>query len=497
MLSDFLNIKSKISYFLVYKLDGEVVDPRSGLVDIAHVYTMNNRAYNEYLINTEVSEDKNSYYKIQLLESNGCEKNYWIFRSWGRIGTSRGSSRLRQYVDLSAAKMEFRRLFLQFTGNYFGEEFKKEKGKYNRAEIDYNDGIESAKTTSTTRSKLSKPVQHLVQLLFSKSAMKHMILTFSLDLNKMPLGKLSEKTLNEGVEVLEKISKMIENGSTPFKFEEESNKFYRLVPHNFGEGAVRIIDSQAELEQRIEMIDCLRNIKLTFKFLNEVNGRDIHPTDFNYQHLKTNIEKLDSNSDEFKLLMKYKENGEDKSDNFRIKVENIYKVARHGEDDRFEPYAKFDNRQLLWHGSKLTNFPSILSNGLAISPSGIPSSGENFGKGLYFADMLHKSAQYCFAEKTNNIALALLCQVALGKSEEYFERNDKAKLRAGYHSVKGIGKTQPNPDQMHTRDDGVKIPIGELHTNSSATSFDHNEYVIYEEAQAKLEYIFELKFSDE
>lgn len=492
-----MKIKSKISYSHVLKTDGEVVHPRSGLAGTAHVCTMNNRTYNECLNKAEVSKNMNSYYRIQLLESNGSENNYWIFRSWGRIGTSRGGTNLCQYSDFTAARMVFQRLFFRLTGNYYGEEFEKKRGKYYRVDIDYNDEVNSAKYTCTTRSKLPKPVQHLVQLLFDKSAMKHMILKFSLDLEKMPLGKLSEKQLNEGMKVLENISKMIENGSSTLKFKEESNKFYDFVPHNFGKGAVRIIDSIKELEERIEMINCLRNIKITFKFLNEVNGGDIHPTDFNYQHLKTDIEQLARKSAEFKLLMKYKTNGEDKSDNFKIKVENIYKVARHGEDERSAPYAKFDNRQLLWHGSKLTNFPSILSNGLVISPFGIPSSGENFGKGIYFADMLHKSASYCCAEKTENTALVLLCQVALGKSQEYCERNDKVKLHAGYHSVKGIGKTQPNPDQIHTRDDGVKIPVGEQDINSSASSFSHNEYVIYDAAQVKLEYIFELKFSDE
>ena len=37
-----------------------------------------------------------------------------------------------------------------------------------------------------------------------------------------------------------------------------------------------------------------------------------------------------------------------------------------------------------------------------------------FGKGIYFADMVSKSANYCFASRSNPRGLLLLCEVALG-----------------------------------------------------------------------------------
>jgi len=36
-----------------------------------------------------------------------------------------------------------------------------------------------------------------------------------------------------------------------------------------------------------------------------------------------------------------------------------------------------------------------------------------FGKGIYFADMSSKSANYCFASRTKNIGLVLLCDVCI------------------------------------------------------------------------------------
>ena len=41
-------------------------------------------------------------------------------------------------------------------------------------------------------------------------------------------------------------------------------------------------------------------------------------------------------------------------------------------------------------------------------------TGYMFGKGVYFADMVSKSANYCRTSKQDPQGLMLLCEVALG-----------------------------------------------------------------------------------
>ena len=124
----------------------------------------------------------------------------------------------------------------------------------------------------------------------------------------------------------------------------------------------------------------------------------------------------------------------------------IFKVARDGEEDIFKLSALLGNRKLLWHGSRVTNFAGILSQGLRIAPPEAPSvrsqsgnkswvteviqsrsleaqrpcfflqTGYMFGKGVYFADMVSKSANYCGTTKEDDIGLLLLCDVALGNT---------------------------------------------------------------------------------
>lgn len=99
---------------------------------------------------------------------------------------------------------------------------------------------------------------------------------------------------------------------------------------------------------------------------------------------------------------------------------------------------------LLWHGSRLTNYVGILSEGLKIAPYEAPATGYMFGKGIYFADIVSKSANYCLP-KDNTVGLMLLCEVALG------EMNDKDRadynahnLPADKQSTRGVGKNAPS-----------------------------------------------------
>ena len=84
-----------------------------------------------------------------------------------------------------------------------------------------------------------------------------------------------------------------------------------------------------------------------------------------------------------------------------------------------------------------------------------------FGKGVYFADMSSKSANYCFTSALNNTGILLLCEVALGNMNEKFHADYYASnLPADKHSTKGIGKTAPDPINFVKMSDEVVIPMG-------------------------------------
>jgi len=99
---------------------------------------------------------------------------------------------------------------------------------------------------------------------------------------------------------------------------------------------------------------------------------------------------------------------------YELEVLEVFKVAREGELKRYKPFSKLHNRMLVWHGSRTTNYVGILSQGLRIAPPEAPVTGYMFGKGVYFADIVSKSANYCRTSRSEPIGLMLLCEVALG-----------------------------------------------------------------------------------
>lgn len=80
-----------------------------------------------------------------------------------------------------------------------------------------------------------------------------------------------------------------------------------------------------------------------------------------------------------------------------------------------------------------------------------------FGKGIYFADIASKSANYCLP-KHNSTGLLLLCEVSLGEMNDKFTADYTAQnLPPGKHSTRGVGKFAPKSGETL---DGVFVPNG-------------------------------------
>lgn len=58
----------------IFSVDGGAVDPDSGLEDVAHIFTQGKIKWFAILNKSDIQTDKNSYYKLQLLESDNKKK---------------------------------------------------------------------------------------------------------------------------------------------------------------------------------------------------------------------------------------------------------------------------------------------------------------------------------------------------------------------------------------------------------------------------------------
>ena len=180
-----------------------------------------------------------------------------------------------------------------------------------------------------------------------------------------------------------------------------SNDFYSYIPHDFGfkHMSLFILDTEQKVKQKLEMLQSLEDIQIFTKMIDEGKvAKDINELDSNYLKLKSNIEPLERKTQEFSAIEKYLKNTHAKShSNYKLELVEVFKLQRDEEDKRFR--QDIGNKMLLWHGSRLTNFVGIISQGLRIAPPEAPVTGYMFGKGVYFADMVSKSANYCFTNR--------------------------------------------------------------------------------------------------
>lgn len=142
----------------------------------------------------------------------------------------------------------------------------------------------------------------------------------------------------------------------------------------------------------------------------------------------------------------------------------------------------------------LNRFVSILTNGLKVAPPEAPHTGYMFGKGIYFADVVTKSANYCQTTPTNNIGLMLLCEVKLGNMRKLHVANHKITTipNSKWQSTGGVGMYCP----MEWRAiDGITAPFDKIQRLKQLSSLLYNEYVVYDPSQVKIKYLFRMKFN--
>ncbi|XP_001604917.1 poly [ADP-ribose] polymerase isoform X2 [Nasonia vitripennis] len=483
---------------------GGAVDLDSGLQDYAHVYHRGNgEKFTVTMGITDIQTQKNSFYKMQIYKHDR-ENSFWLFRSWGRIGTIVGGKKCEKN-SLDACIKEFESLYKEKTGNSWSERdsFVKMPNKMHPIDIDHGvDETVEKILESNVESKLNKPVQDLMRLIFDVESMKRAMLEYEIDMDKMPLGKISKKQIQEAYSVLTELLALINNDDNPEQSQliAASNKFYTLIPHSFGLEGPKIIKTEKEIQAKCEMLDTLLEMEIAQEIMRNKKSEstDKNRLDAQYAKLNTDIEPIDKDSDDFKLIEQYVKNTHAHTHwSYELIVEDVFKVKRSGEESRFKPFEKLHNRKLLWHGSRVTNFGGILSQGLRIAPPEAPINGYMFGKGIYFADMVSKSANYCCTNKIDSTGLLLLCDVALGNTYERYSGDCIQKLPNDKHSTWGRGCSMPDPEKSVKLGNGVEVPCGpSIEVKSEKIpSLLYNEFIVYDVAQVKIEYLVRLNFN--
>lgn len=469
----------------------------------AHVYSEGNDVYDVMLNQTNLQFNNNKYYLMQLLEDDRS-KVYSVWFRWGRVGKVGQNSLTQCAADLNKAKDIFKKKFFEKTKNEWEhkETFEKVEGKYDMVFVDYNaeekEKKDSKVETKKQASKLDVKIQSLLELICDLKAMEECVLEMKFDIRRAPLGKLTSEQIRAGYLALSKIEDCLKSTASRQQLLDACNQFYTRIPHDFGLKTPPLIHTEQELKEKIELLEALSDIQIAVKMVENNEDSDENPLDRQYRALHCKMQPLDSACHEYQVIEKYLQSTHAPThSDYTMSVLDIFKVDREGESNNF--LSNLHNRTLLWHGSRLSNWVGILSHGLRVAPPEAPVTGYMFGKGIYFADMSSKSANYCFASQSNHVGLLLLCEVALGDSNELLDADYQANnLPDGKHSTKGLGQTGPDPKNSLTLE-GVTVPMGPgvktgVGKHKSYTLL-YNEFVIYNPAQIQMRYLLRIKFN--
>lgn len=260
-------------------------------------------------------------------------------------------------------------------------------------------------------SNLPSSVKDLIKLIFDMKMINNQMKEIGYDAKKMPLGKLAKGSIMRGYEALKGLMEELKkNKKNMDAINQLSSDFYSEIPHDFGFARMQnfVLDTEKKVKAKLEMLQSLQDIQVFTKLLDQGGVKGVNELDSNYLKLDTTITPLDKDSERYKLLVEYVANTHATTHTaYKLEVEDIFELSKESENKRYR--EDIDNKQLLWHGSRLTNFVGILSQGLRIAPPEAPVTGYMFGKGVYFADMVTKSANYCFTNQMANTGLMLLC----------------------------------------------------------------------------------------
>jgi poly [ADP-ribose] polymerase len=271
-----------------------------------------------------------------------------------------------------------------------------------------------------------------------------------------------------------------------------------------------VIRSTDLLKNELDLLDSLGDMKEAAELMKKdlANAEKLHALDRQFRGLGLEeMSVVNPNGNEFQELAAYLVNTRGATHGVTYQVENIFRIERNGELDRFQK-SRFSSiksdRRLLWHGSRATNFGGILSQGLRIAPPEAPHAGYMFGKGIYLADMSSKSANYCYAYNSGGHALLLLCEAELGKpmyelTNASYEAQEDA-YNNGCVSTWGKGMTGPQKWKdagcVHPSLAGVQMPDTQFlpaDTNVRGAYLQYNEYIAYDIAQVRLRYLFRVR----
>lgn len=382
-----------------------LVDPASGLADTHEVYTEtldeNNKPvhvpFSCSLVKSDIITGKNSFYSMGIFVKSGADVKaaaVWrvtnsngvypaqptatLWRRFGRVGDPMSVDEKRSEAPLSLAIDEFVMHFQRRTGQSWADvtaidsKFVKQPGKYYWSDrpVSFRPPALSSPSTTAAASvvavavsdaeKTSPAVNNpatraLIKRMFDVDDVNRIMgVELRIDTSKMPLATLNKSTVDNGKEVLGKISSLLQqaaSSSSSAALQRDllvlTNQYNNIVPRVVPRGAdpqSLIISTQEQLqEQNVVldeldmMLDTKKLIELSSASSGSSGGDPVHRS---YETLKCTFVPLDLNADpDAALFVKWFAVSQAKTHHCNRTIVNMWKIEREGERKQFDDFC--------------------------------------------------------------------------------------------------------------------------------------------------------------
>ena len=482
---------------------------------------------------TNINANNNKFYRLQILVDVASGSVFACLFNWGRVGAPGQNSWAtfqsfegafsvfsRKFQDKTKCRWESRDeavakpgVYVPIEMDYLGES---DLEKIAGADMEATNGVggdSGGDADAAVKCELSEPLQSLMEMITDTQMFQSTLQSMDIDIKKMPLGRITLAQVSSGYRCLAEVAEALQHGKTNL-LEPLSSKFYTLIPHSFGMRRPPVLNSLVIVKQKMELMETLLDMEAASDVMNaKRDAKDVlpeHPLTTRYKALHCDLQVVKPGNKTFKMIEAYVErtHGNTVAHRHQLTVKDIFAVERDGEKSRF--MRTLPNRRLLWHGSRTANFCGILSQGLRIAPPEAPSTGYMFGKGIYFADMVTKSANYCGVGNRED-GILLLCEVALGDmhclTNADSSLNKSSLDKMSKHSTWGQGRQTPDYDQAVVVDKKVIVPCtapirpahpldseGKVLDQSKSFYLEYNEFIVYDVAQVQIRYLVRCNF---
>ncbi|KAK2557988.1 Protein mono-ADP-ribosyltransferase PARP4 [Acropora cervicornis] len=208
------------------------------------------------------------------------------------------------------------------------------------------------------------------------------------DVLAVPVNTIKLEDVEKAEGILLLLKRSFDNVEDASKVKKLSDEFFSIIPHK---SKTLEIASRQEIARKQDLCQLIKDMVNISESTNWQARRSVYSK---YRSLKCHIECLQRGSDEFQSIQECVNSSE--SGSLKINILNIFSIRRPVEDATFS--REIENKKLLFHSSKVTNFVGILSRGLLLPRivvddfGGTRSDAGMLGSGIYFASSARKFA---------------------------------------------------------------------------------------------------------